>query len=71
MTLELVSLEWMHPGLLLILGAWVLPLLKGRAKSAAMVLLPAAALAICVRLSLTPDSYDVKLLGREWSTRST
>ena len=65
MTLELVSLEWMHPGLLLILGAWVLPLLKGRAKSAAMVLLPAAALAICVRLSLTPDSYDVKLLGRE------
>ena len=65
MTLELVSLEWMHPGLLLILGAWVLPLLKGRAKSAAMVLLPAAALAICVRLSLAPDTYGVSLLGHK------
>ena len=60
MTLELVSLEWMHPGLLLILGAWVLPLLKGRAKSAAMVLLPAAALAICVRLSLLRTGHHVQ-----------
>ena len=65
MTLELVSLEWVHPGLLLILGAWVLPLLKGRVKHVAMLLLPAAALAICVRLSMMPDTYGMSLLGHD------
>ena len=40
-----MSVEWVHPGLLLILGAWVLPFLKGRIKHAAMLILPAAALA--------------------------
>ena len=29
-----MTLEWVHPGLLLILGAWLLPFLKGRAKRA-------------------------------------
>ena len=64
MTLELVSLEWVHPGLLLILGAWVMPLLKGRIKRVAMVLLPAAALALCVRLSMMPNTYDLSFLGK-------
>jgi multicomponent Na+:H+ antiporter subunit D len=65
MTLELLSLEWVHPGLLLILGAWVLPLLKGRVKRFAMLLLPAAALALCVRLSWMPeDRYGVSFLGQ-------
>ena len=40
-----MTLEWVHPGLLLILGAWVVPFLKGRLKRAAMLILPAAALA--------------------------
>jgi multicomponent Na+:H+ antiporter subunit D len=41
------------PGLVLIAGAWVLPLLKGRVKRVAMLLLPATALAICVYLGMT------------------
>ena len=41
------------PGLVLIAGAWVLPLLKGRTKRVAMLLLPATALAICVYLGMT------------------
>src|SRR5206468_9824897 len=32
----IMTLEWLHPGLLLIVGAWVLPLLKGKVKRAAM-----------------------------------
>ena len=57
-------LEWVHPGLLLILGAWVLPLLKGRVKRVGMLVLPAAALVICW-LS-TPGTYGVVVfLGQE------
>ena len=41
------------PGLVLIAGAWLLPLLKGRVKRAAMLLLPATALAVCVYLGMT------------------
>ena len=41
------------PGLVLLAGAWVLPLLKGRAKRVAMLLLPATALATCVYLGMT------------------
>jgi multicomponent Na+:H+ antiporter subunit D len=52
-----MTIEWVHPGLLLILGAWLLPLLKGRAKRLAMLVLPAAALIDC--LLLTPGSYGV------------
>jgi multicomponent Na+:H+ antiporter subunit D len=59
-----MTLEWVHPGLLLIFGAWALPLLKGRLKRAAMLLLPGAALAIC--LALTPGTYGVvSFLGQE------
>src|SRR6266851_4272472 len=52
-----MTLEWVHPGLVLILGAWVLPFLKGRAKRLVMVLLPASALVLCLRLE--PGTYGV------------
>ena len=37
-----MTVDWVHPGLLLIAGAWLLPLAKGRVKRALMLLLPAA-----------------------------
>jgi len=52
-----MTVEWVHPGLLLIVGAWVLPLLKGQVKRAAMLILPAAALIDC--LLMTPGTYGV------------
>ena len=56
--------EWAHPGLLLILGAWLLPFLKGSAKRIAMVTLPAAALMDC--LLTRPGTYGViTFLGQE------
>ena len=56
--------ECLHPGVLLILGAWVIPLLKGGFKRTAMLLLPAAALLVCV--SMTPGSYGrFSFLGQE------
>jgi len=56
--------EWVHPGVLLIAGAWLLPLLKGRSKRFVMVLLPAAALADC--LIIEPGTYGVlPFLGQE------
>jgi multicomponent Na+:H+ antiporter subunit D len=56
--------EWVHPGLLLILGGWILPLLKGRTKRVVMVLLPASALVDC--LLLKPGTYGVvRFLGQE------
>ena len=59
-----MTLEWVHPGLFLILGAWALPFLKGRARGLAMVLLPAAALALCLRM--TPGTYgEVSFLGQD------
>ncbi len=58
-----MTLEWIHPGLLLILGAWVLPFLPGPAKRLAVLLLPAVALAIC--LGMTPGVYgEVRFLGQ-------
>ncbi len=46
--------DFLHfPGLVLIAGAWLLPLLKGRVKRVAMLLLPATALAVCVYLGMT------------------
>ena len=38
-----MTVEWLHPSFVLIVGAWVLPLLKGTVKRIAMVLLPAIA----------------------------
>jgi multicomponent Na+:H+ antiporter subunit D len=59
-----MTLEWVHPGLLLILGAWLLPLLKGRTKRVVMVLLPASALVGC--LLLQPGTYGVvRFLGQD------
>ena len=58
-----MTLEWVHPGLLLILGAWALPFLKGPVHRLAMLLLPAAALAVCLRM--TPGIYgEVSFLGQ-------
>ena len=59
-----MTLEWVHPGLVLILGAWVLPFLEGSTKRLVMVLLPASALVLCLRLA--PGTYGaVHFLGQE------
>lgn len=56
--------EWVHPGLLLILGAFLLPFLKGRVKRLAMLILPAAALIDC--LLMKPGTYGVaSFLGQD------
>src|SRR2546427_5432543 len=52
-----MTVEWAHPGLLLIAGAWLLPVVKGRLKRAAMLLLPAVALMDC--LLMKPGTYGV------------
>ncbi len=57
-------LDWVHPGLLLILGAWVLPILKGRVKRVAMLILPAAALVDCL-LMKTGTYGVVSFLGHD------
>ena len=59
-----MTIEWLHPGLLLIFGAWGLPFLRGRLKQLGMLLLPGAALAIC--LHMTPGTYgQIDFLGQE------
>ena len=59
-----MTVEWVHPGLLLILGAWVLPFLRGRVRHAAMLVLPAAALVDC--MLMTPGTYGVaSFLGQD------
>src|SRR5262245_2244320 len=59
-----MTVEWLHPGLLLIVGAWLLPFLNGRVKRAAMLVLPAAALVDC--LLMTPGTHGVaSFLGQE------
>jgi len=55
-----MTIEWVHPGLLLIVGAWVLPFLRGRVKRAAMVALPAAALIDC--MLMTRGTYGAATL---------
>ncbi len=56
--------EWVHPGLVLILGAWFLPFLKGHVKRLFVVLLPALALVDC--LVSAPGTYGVvRFLGHE------
>jgi multicomponent Na+:H+ antiporter subunit D len=57
-------LEWVHPGLLLILGAWLVPFLKGRLKRLAMLILSAAALIDC--LLMKPGTYAaISFLGQD------
>ncbi len=60
-----MTLEWVHPGLLLILGAWLLPFITSRRlKRVAMVALPGAALLDCVLM--TPGTYGVvSFLGQD------
>jgi multicomponent Na+:H+ antiporter subunit D len=58
MTLEFLTNAWLHPGIVLILGAWILPLLKGWIKRVAMIALPAVAVVICMNMSSLPyDDY--------------
>jgi multicomponent Na+:H+ antiporter subunit D len=52
-----MTVEWIHPGLLLIAGAWLMPLLKGRFKRMVMLVLPAAALIACVLMK--PGVYGI------------
>ena len=59
-----MTIEWVHPGLILIIGAWIIPLLKGRIRSAAMLILPAAAVIDC--FLMTPGTYGVtNFLGQD------
>ena len=59
-----MNVEWVHPGLLLIIGAWLVPLLKGRARRVAMIALPAAALVDCILME--PGTHGaVRFLGQE------
>src|SRR5712691_10531433 len=59
-----MTVEWVHPGLLLIAGAWLLPFLKGRINRVAMLILPAAALIDC--LLMKPGTFGVtNFLGQE------
>ena len=59
-----MSPEWVHPGLVLIAGAWLVPLLKGAAKRVAMILVPAVALIDC--LLLQPGTYGVvRFVGQD------
>jgi multicomponent Na+:H+ antiporter subunit D len=59
-----MTISWVHPGLVLILGAWLIPFLKGTTKRAFLVVLPAAALVDC--LLMTPGTYGVvRSLGQE------
>jgi multicomponent Na+:H+ antiporter subunit D len=56
--------DWVHPALLLILGAWLVPLLKGRARRLAMLVAPASAFVAC--LLLKPGTYGVvQFLGQD------
>src|SRR5687767_9722317 len=56
--------ECVHPGLILIVGAWLVPLLKGRTKRTVMLLLPAAALVDCILMEA--GTYGVvRFLGQE------
>ena len=59
-----MTVEWIHPGLVLIVGAWLLPFLKGTLKKAAMVLLPAIALGLCIRSSEGTHGV-VQFLGQQ------
>ncbi|MDP6410653.1 MAG: Na(+)/H(+) antiporter subunit D [Planctomycetota bacterium] len=40
--------EWIHPGLVLIFGAWLIPLLRGPLRKVAMLAVPAAAFVLCL-----------------------
>ena len=64
MILNYMTLDLFHPGLVLILGAWVLPFLIGRVQQAARLLLPATALAICLQMGHGTYGDESFLFGR-------
>ena len=56
--------EWLHPGLVLIMGAWILPFLKGGVKKVGMLAVPAAAMFLCYTMS--EGTYgEVSFLGQD------
>ena len=59
-----MTVDWIHPGLVLIFGAWFLPLFHGTAKRVVLVALPAAAL--LGTFLMKPGTYGVvRFLGQE------
>ncbi len=53
---------WLHPSILFIAGAFLIPFLKGKVQKAYLLLIPVAAFAMVV--SITPGTYGVyKFLG--------
>ncbi len=57
-------IDWVHPGLVLILGAVLVPFLRGRAKRVYLIALPATAL-ICCLLSTEGTFGNLSVLGYE------
>jgi multicomponent Na+:H+ antiporter subunit D len=59
-----MTADFLHPGLVLIVGAWVVPFLKGSVKRVYLVGLPAAALVLT--LLMKPGTYGViPFVGQE------
>ena len=57
-------INWLHPGLILIFGAFLIPFLKGPVRQGYLLLLPAAA--FIDLLTMSPGSYGVvHFLGQE------
>jgi multicomponent Na+:H+ antiporter subunit D len=57
-------IDWVHPGWVLILGAILVPFLKGRAKRVYLIALPSAAL-VCCLLSSEGTFGNLSVLGYE------
>jgi multicomponent Na+:H+ antiporter subunit D len=56
--------EWVHPGLLLLVGAGLVPFLRGRIRRAFLLALPLTALILCLRMQ--PGEYGVvSFLGQD------
>src|SRR5687767_902968 len=59
-----MSPDWVHPGVVLIVGAWLVPLLRGLAKRAVMIAVPVVALVDCILLQ--PGTYGVvRFIGQD------
>lgn len=57
-------IEWIHPGLILIIGSLAIPLFRGRAKKAYLIALPAIALIDCLLMS--PGAHGIiRFLGND------
>ena len=56
--------EWLHPGLVLIMGAWILPFLKGGVKKVGMLAVPAVAMFLC--FTMQEGTFgEVSFLGQD------